>query len=76
MLKSKVVIVTGAGQGIGFTIARKLAAQGAQLVVNDIDPSLSEKATTAIHEMKVGNVIIFPVMFLMFLLSGKWLPKR
>ena len=48
MFNSKTIIVTGAGQGIGFTIARKLAGQGAQIIMNDIDPSLSEKATADI----------------------------
>ena len=48
MFKSKTVIVTGAGQGIGFAIARKLAIQGAQVILNDIDPSLAELASVAI----------------------------
>lgn len=35
-LKSKTAIVTGAGSGIGEAIARKFAAEGASVVVNDI----------------------------------------
>lgn len=35
--KDKVVIVTGAGQGIGETYARRLAAEGAKVVVADIN---------------------------------------
>lgn len=36
-LKDKVIIVTGAGSGIGEGIARRLAAEGAAVVVNDIN---------------------------------------
>lgn len=37
MLKDKVAIVTGSGNGIGRGIAYKLAQKGAEIVVNDID---------------------------------------
>lgn len=40
----KVAIVTGAGQGIGFEIAKQLAAEGAAIVLNDINPELAMKA--------------------------------
>ncbi|MEO3781166.1 SDR family oxidoreductase [Micromonospora sp. B11E3] len=36
-LDGKVAIVTGSGRGIGAEIARKLAADGAAVVVNDLD---------------------------------------
>ncbi|MEO9003783.1 MAG: SDR family oxidoreductase [Ginsengibacter sp.] len=38
---NKVAIVTGAGQGIGFEIAKQLAAQGGKVVLNDIDADLA-----------------------------------
>lgn len=39
MLEQKVVIVTGAAQGIGAAYAKALAAEGARVVVNDVvDP--------------------------------------
>ncbi|MEO8823200.1 MAG: SDR family oxidoreductase [Ginsengibacter sp.] len=44
----KVAIVTGAGQGIGFEIAKQLAEKGAQVVLNDIDSNLAMKAAEKI----------------------------
>lgn len=47
---NQVAIVTGAGIGIGFEIARQLAANGAKVVLNDIDQDLAEKASKAISK--------------------------
>ena len=44
----KAAIVTGAGRGIGFEICRRLAAQGAAVVLNDIDGMLAVKAAERI----------------------------
>jgi NAD(P)-dependent dehydrogenase (short-subunit alcohol dehydrogenase family) len=41
MLKDKVVVVTGAGGGIGRDIALAMAHEGAKVVVNDIGASVS-----------------------------------
>ncbi|HET7115031.1 MAG TPA: SDR family oxidoreductase [Hanamia sp.] len=45
---NKVAIVTGAGQGIGFEIAKQLAVQGARVVLNDIDSNLAMEASQKI----------------------------
>jgi NAD(P)-dependent dehydrogenase (short-subunit alcohol dehydrogenase family) len=37
-LHDKGVVVTGAGRGIGRALATRLAAEGARVVVNDLDP--------------------------------------
>ena len=38
-LKDKTVIVTGAGSGFGAGIARRFAQEGAQVIVNDVNPA-------------------------------------
>ena len=49
MFQNRTAIITGAGQGIGFAIARQMAAGKANVVLNDIDPRLAELAVTAIQ---------------------------
>ncbi|MGE5291246.1 MAG: SDR family NAD(P)-dependent oxidoreductase [Micromonosporaceae bacterium] len=47
-LSGKIAIVTGAGQGIGRAIAEKLAAEGATVVVADIDEAAAGQTARAI----------------------------
>ncbi len=56
--QDKVAIVTGAGQGIGLDICGELAAQGASVVLNDIEVSLAEEAARSIREQH-GRCIPF-----------------
>ena len=37
LLFGQVAIITGSGQGIGVEIARSFAAEGAKVVVSDVD---------------------------------------
>lgn len=43
MLTDKVAIVTGAGRGLGAAIAKTLAAAGARVAANDINPDRAER---------------------------------
>jgi len=47
---SQTALVTGAGQGIGFTIARRLAQLGVSVVLNDRDAQLAEEAAGKIQQ--------------------------
>lgn len=55
--KDKVVIVTGAAQGIGEAYAKALAAEGASVVVADVNTDAGEKVAAAINE--TGGRAIF-----------------
>jgi len=56
-LKNKVAIVTGAGSGIGRTTARMFAAEGASVVVVDIEKKSAEETVDSIQ--KRGQDAIF-----------------
>jgi len=47
-LQEKSVIVTGAGSGIGEGIAKRLAAEGARVTVNDIDTAAGKRVVADI----------------------------
>ncbi|MTD45960.1 SDR family oxidoreductase [Conexibacter sp. W3-3-2] len=47
-LDSKVAIVTGAGQGIGKAVAEALAAEGATVVVSDVNADAAQAVSSAL----------------------------
>jgi NAD(P)-dependent dehydrogenase (short-subunit alcohol dehydrogenase family) len=58
MMDGKVVVVTGAGRGVGRGVALLMAAEGARVVVNDIGAALdgSGSAETPAQEV-VGEIV-------------------
>ena len=56
LLEDKVAIVTGAGSGIGREIAQFYAAEGAKVVVSDINEVSGAETVAQIHQSK-GNAI-------------------
>ena len=50
-LGGKIALVTGGGRGIGLRLAHKLAAEGARVLVNDLDADQAEAAARAIRDM-------------------------
>ncbi|WP_025763182.1 SDR family NAD(P)-dependent oxidoreductase [Dyadobacter tibetensis] len=57
--KDQVALVTGAGQGIGYEIARQLALAGAGVILNDSDENLAMEASERIRDAG-GECIAFP----------------
>ncbi|HDN67646.1 MAG TPA: 3-oxoacyl-[acyl-carrier-protein] reductase, partial [Firmicutes bacterium] len=50
-LENKIAIVTGAGQGIGQAIAVRLAQEGAEVVISDINLQSAEQTASRIRQM-------------------------
>jgi len=57
MIDGKVAILTGAGRGIGAATAKMFGAEGASVVVSDLDPAPAEETAATIRHAG-GNAIV------------------
>ena len=57
----KVVVVTGAGRGIGLAMAKAFAGEGAKVAVLSRNPNSCQKGANAINEEFEGSAKAFPV---------------
>ena len=58
MLEGKVAILTGSGRGIGSVAAQMFAAEGALVVVSDLDPNPAEETASAIHDAGGKSIVV------------------
>ena len=70
---NKVVIVTGAAQGIGRGVALQVASEGAQVVLADLSDFV-EETLAEIEAQDAMRLLSKPILKLMQALS-LWLPK-
>jgi 3-oxoacyl-[acyl-carrier protein] reductase len=59
-LEGKVALITGAGAGIGEAIARRFRAEGARVVVNDLDARRAEHVAVAVGGRAVAADVADP----------------
>ena len=48
LLEDRVAVITGGAQGIGLSIARRFVAEGARVVIADLDPEAAEAAAAGL----------------------------
>lgn len=56
-MTAKIAIVTGAGQGMGRSVAMKLASEGNKIIVNDVN---SEQADSTVSKINALGGIAYP----------------
>jgi gluconate 5-dehydrogenase len=59
-LTNQRALITGSGQGLGLTMARGLAAAGAEVIINDVDPG---RAAAAAAELRLSGLVAYPLAF-------------
>jgi len=58
LLDGKIAILTGSGRGIGAAAAKMFAAEGASVVVSDLDPAPAEEAAAAIRNAGGKAIVV------------------
>jgi 3-oxoacyl-[acyl-carrier protein] reductase len=58
MIDGKVAILTGSGRGIGAATAKMFGAEGASVVVSDLDPAPAEETAAAIRSAGGKAVVV------------------
>ena len=56
-LTGQVAVITGSGGGIGEVIAKRLAGQGANIVINDVNAEGAERVASEIRELGVQALL-------------------
>ncbi|MGU3499541.1 3-oxoacyl-ACP reductase FabG [Mycobacterium sp. C31M] len=57
LLDGRTAVITGGAQGIGFAIAQRFVAEGARVVLGDLNPEASEAAVAALGGAAVAKAV-------------------
>ena len=55
-LENRVAVITGGGQGIGKGMVKRFAAEGASVMIGDIDPNIGEATAEEINATASGKI--------------------